>query len=269
MNQRILILIVSLWLFKIAPLSAQVGFALPFINDAYPGQVMNLPVTVSNFDSIISAQFVIRWDPTVLQYLTVGTFGLPELDAANFGYANTLDSGILRFAWNTTDTFGVNLADGETIFRLKFKVVGPLLSGTGVIFTEAPPLTFFEVTQRGGFSYGFMETDDAPPLLEQGYVAVGYTVSANEPQAPAPWRVQVFPNPFSDRTQVIFDLDQAAPIQLVLTDVAGRILLEKVVDAPSGRTGMDIDRAMLREKGLYFLTARTADFSRVYPVILH
>lgn len=268
MNQRLLILSAFFGLFHAFPLSAQVGFALPFVNQAAPGQVLHLPVTVSNFDSILSAQFVIRWDPAVLEFINVHSFNLPDLGSEDFGLTNTLDSGLLRFGWYSTDTFGVTQPNGAAIFKIRFEVVGPVLSGTSVLLGEAPPLTFFEVIQRGGTVYGFFDSTNVEPILDQGFVAVGYTVAAGEPAGRAPFHLDIFPNPFFERTQAIFDLEQAAVLHVSLTDALGRSLMEKTLDLPPGRSGMEIDRAQLREAGPCFLVVRAGGFSRAYPLFL-
>ncbi len=268
MNQRLLILPAILWLLTSFPLSAQVGFALPFINQANSGQVMNLPVTVSNFDSILSVQFVIRWDPEVLQFISVGTYSLPDLGDEDFGLTHTQDSGIFRLAWYAPDTFGVTEPDGYTIFKLKFKVIGPTLSGTEVYFTELPPITFFEVTQRGGNTYGFIDSTDIEPILEQGFVAVGYTVAAGEPAVRPALNIDIAPNPFSERTQVVFEVENAAPARVSITDATGRVLFEKSMDLLPGRNGMEIERALLHDHGVYFLVLQSEGFSWVRPIVL-
>ena len=257
MNHRLLILLASICLANAYSLRAQVGFSLPFINEAYEGQVMNMPVNVSNFDSILSVQFVIRWDPEVLEFLSVGTFSLPDLGSEDFGLTHALDSGIVRFAWYAPDTFGVTEPDDYTIFKIKFRVIGPTLSGTEVFFTELPPLTFFEVTQRGGTTYGFTNPDDVPPILEQGFVAVGYTVAAGEPQAVPDVNIQVFPNPFSDRTQVVFEAEKAAFAQVFVCDALGRVLLQKEMNWQPGRNGMEIERSNLPASGTFFLVVQS------------
>lgn len=274
MNQRLLILTATLWLLTTfsPPLGAQVGFSLPFINEAAPNQVMNLPLSVSNFDSIVSAQFVIQWDPEVLQFLTVGTFGLPALSAGQFGLDSALTQGYLRFAWTcpqNVDTIGISVPDGTEIFKLKFKVIGEVLSGTPVEVTELLPLTVFEVGTANGVQYGFASPTYIPPALDQGFVAVGYTVAAGEPAGRAPFTVTVSPNPFSENTRIVFDLESPLRASLLLTDAAGLVLFceEKVL--PAGQTGMEIEKAVLHAPGVYFLQVRAGGFSRTLRLLSH
>lgn len=267
MNHRLLILQAIIWLNIAVSLPAQVGFALPFINQANPGQVMNLPVTVSNFDSVLSVQFVIRWDPEVLQFISVGTYSLPDMGDEDFGLTNAVDSGIFRFAWYAPDTFGVTQPDDYTIFKIKFKVIGDNLSDTEVYFTELPPLTFFEVTQRGGTTYGY-GPNNIPPVLEQGFVAVGYTVSANEPFGASDVQINIAPNPFSDRAQIVFDAQSAANVHVNVCDATGRVLIKKEMSWLPGRNGMEIERSQLSGSSTYFLVVESEGKTWVRPFIL-
>ncbi len=93
---RLRIAFAVLWLSCTGAVSAQIGFSMPFINAAVPGTDKYMTVKVTNFDSIVSMQYVIRWDPTVLQYVTINTFGaIPGLDLLdNFNVTHAVDSGI-------------------------------------------------------------------------------------------------------------------------------------------------------------------------------
>lgn len=273
MNQRILILVVSLWLIQNNVLSAQaVGFSLPTVNNITPGQNMLLPVSVTNFDSILSAQFVIRWNPQVLQFQSVASLNLPNLDPEDFGMTEAVDSGFIRFGWaSPTDVMhpneGTTVADGTVIFRLKMKAVGPDTSSTPVRFTELAPLTIFEVTKGNGQVFGYAP-GNIPPVLHPGFVAIGYTVATHEAGNPDAF-VRVSPNPFQASTQIMLTLEEASPVQLIVTDVAGRILLEKKFQLPAGQHGMEIASSQLREKGTYFMLCRTKSFSIAMPLFLN
>ena len=269
MNLCLRIAFVSLWLFFASLLSAQqVGLSLPFLNNVNSGALVSLPVKVTNFDSITSAQFVIRWDPTVLQYFTTDQYNLPDLDGQDFGTLNTLDSGILRFAWTPTNlTTGATVPDQTPIFRLRLKALGPVNTGSTVIFGSAPP-TDFEITQLENGNIVARNIDEVN--LTQGFVAIGYTVAAGEPAGGVGnFSVTVTPNPFSEKTQIVFDLDAASDVQLAVTDAAGRPILEKTMPRLSqGQHGMEIVSPALREKGMYYLILRTKTRSCVQPLFV-
>ena len=257
---------VSLWLLYTSSIAAQVGFSLPFLNDVTPGTIINVPVQVTGFDSITSVQFVIRWNPEVVQYLISDKYGLPGLDSEDFNPMNTLDSGILRFAWSAPDLeTGVTLPDDTTIFRVRLKAIGAENTGTEITLGSAPP-TDLEVTRLVNDTIRVVDTDDIE--IVQGFAAIGYTVSTGEP-ADDPFQLKVFPNPFSEHTNISFDLPEDGDLHLAVTDISGRIVLEKTSPRLSrGQHGMEIVSPKLREKGMYYLILSTKTRSCVQPLFV-
>ena len=252
MTHRLLAIIVSLWLSLISGLSAQVGFTLPFLNDVSPGTTLVIPVTVTNFDSIVSSQFVIQWDPAVLDFGAILTYNLPGMNSEDFGLADTA-SGILRFAYEAPSlSSGVSKSDGSTIFRMSFYVKGEVNDGTALTFSGLPP-TEFEVIQAG---HPAALTIDSCALVN-GFVAVGYTVATAEPGTEL-LPVTIFPNPFFSAIQAVFDLKTSETVQIVLTDAAGKQIEEKKISLPAGQHGMEIASDQLQENGIYYLIIRTA-----------
>lgn len=268
MNLCLRIVFVSLWLHFSLFLSAQVGFSLPFLNNVNSGSLVSLPVKVTNFDSVTSAQFVIKWDPQVLQFFTTDQYNLPDLDGQDFGTLNTLDSGILRFAWSSSNLDdGVTVPDQSTIFRIRVKALGAVNAGSTVLFGSLPP-TDFEVTQIVNGQIVARSINQVN--LTQGFVAIGYTVDTEEPQSvPGDFSVRIAPNPFSEKTQIAFDLDAASDVRLSVSDATGRIILEKtMLQLAKGQHGMEIASPVLREKGMYYLILRTQSHSCVQPLFV-
>lgn len=262
MTQRLLAIIVSLWLSIISTLSAQqVGLHLPFLNNVSSGSTLLVPVTVSNFDSITSIQFVLQWNPQVLSMPQVLTYNLPQMDSDQFNFADTA-SGLLRFVYEAPNVnTGVSKSDGATIFRLSFFVAGQINDGSVMQFTGVPP-TEFEISQVG---HPQPLTIDSCEIVN-GFVAVGYTVSTAGP-ADGAFPVKISPNPFIDATQVVFDLKTSETVQFLLTDVAGKTLDEKKMWLPAGQHGMEIASDQLQENGIYYLIIRTATQSCIRSLV--
>lgn len=245
-------------------LRAQVTFSLPLVNNVTPGTVVTMPVRVAKFDSIVGVQFVIQWDPAVINYLSVLNFNLPGLTIDNFGRKDTAQ-GILRFAWNTPLVkAGVSLPDSTVIFLIKFGVKGANGQGTPVAFTEIPP-TQFEVV--------LADTARAPLrmkdcVLKHGYVAIGFAVSTGESREdPSSLPVKIWPNPFAHRTLVSFALSSAEEVQLVLIEASGRIVEEQRYALPAGWHGIEIAAAQLPRHGVHFLLLRTRTQTSVQPLV--
>lgn len=257
MNLCVRTVFISLWLFLTSTLSAQLGLSLPVINNITPGALVSFTVTVSDFDSIVGMQYVIRWDPEVFEYDGTGSYNLPELSTDDFGTTQALDSGILRVLWVYSNLLGgVSVNDGTSIFRLRLNAIGPVGSGSPILFTE-DVLTPFDIARANSdsslTSFGLEDVN-----IHQGFGAIGYTVAANEPAGDnGDFALHTFPNPFSEKTTVRFDLKTTSDVVLVVTDATGRTLSEKTMpQLPPGQHGTEIALPQIREKGIYFLIFR-------------
>lgn len=233
---------------------------MPFINSAAPGMNKSMTVSVTNFDSIVSMQFVIRWDPTVLKYLVIDQFGpIPGLSISDFNITNAVDSGFVRLQWEGESYFpGVSLPD-TNIFRLRLSVIGPDTSSSSIRFTEItnnfPALNFeiVKVASAVDSSLIALGLDDCE--LTHGFIAVGYTVATEEPNAKDALKISISPNPFSNYAKVEFNLEQKADVQAIIADASGRLVFQKdMPQLPAGKNGFMVDQADFPTKGAYFLT---------------
>jgi hypothetical protein len=260
MTKRSLVLATAVWLLSFFSLSAQVGFSMPTVTNTVTGQQVNLPVSVINFDTVLTAQFVIWWDPQVIQFEGIEHQPNPLslVDSVRFNQNETAQ-GFLYFTWEKFS--GLTLADGTVIFTLNMKVIGANGTSTNVVFTEAPPTLYFEVVRNPGGQVFNINT----ALLTQGFVGVG-TVDAPEQQATFS-NLLVAPNPFSAATTATFSLTEAAPVRCWVTDVTGRICFEEIRQWPAGRNGTVIDNTLLHAHGLYFLHLSTGQEHVVRPIV--
>lgn len=219
-------------------------------------------------------QYVIRWNPSVLKYLTIDNFGaVPQLDIADFNATHAIDSGFLRLVWEGPNSFpGVSVPDGTTIYRIRFNVIGADTSSSSVRFTEIVdgfPQTEFEIVKVVNPDSTLQAYDEHACDLVNGFVAVGFTVATEEPDG-AELDMAVAPNPFSESAHVEFSLTQQSDIQLVVTDVVGRIVYQKNISSlPQGKHGIDIDKANFPAKGAYFLTVHAGTQVCVRPILFN
>lgn len=243
------------------------GFSLPVINNAFPGAIVNPAISVTNFDSVTSLQFVLRWNPAVLQFQEVYAWNLPGLDAEDFGLTQVLDSGLLRVKYAAPAILsGTSVPDGTHIFRVRLKVVGGINTSSTLQITESFP-TAFEVTQ-GQPDSSILAYPINTVQIDNGFVAVGYTVAANGPVEIAELPVQISPNPFTDNTQLTFHLETAATVHLVLTDLSGRTVRMEDWPLPAGNQSIGISALGLSTRGAYFLNLRTATQACVRTLFL-
>ncbi|MCC6723599.1 MAG: T9SS type A sorting domain-containing protein [Saprospiraceae bacterium] len=85
------------------------------------GNDITADFVVQNFNDILSMQFAVQWDPSVMQYSAIENyFPLPGM-ATNVNFGLTLtDVGVIMHSWYDPNVQGVNIDDCTTIFRVKF-----------------------------------------------------------------------------------------------------------------------------------------------------
>jgi Secretion system C-terminal sorting domain/Cohesin domain len=246
--------------------AAQPTMSMPFLNNAQPNQNVNLPVNVTGFTNIVSMQFVISWNPQVLRFLTVDNFNLPLLGAAAFNVSKAVDSGYVRVVYEAVGNFnGVSVADMSDIFRMRFKVIGPINSSTPVCFTESYP-TIMEIARKENDTTKFYNINTVG--LDCGFVAVGFTVDSKTPNADAALPVKLFPNPFGESTKVEFDLQEAGDVSVEIVDITGKTVYQEKNWWALGQQAIVLDKSDFPSKGSYFLTIKTASQHCIRPLFL-
>lgn len=115
---------------------------------AQPGDVIDIPVLVTDFNAMAGIQFSLGFDPTVLQYNS-GTINIPMF----LGNITPIGTNALAISWSTDNgLLGTTVPNGSTFFTLNFTVVGPL--GTQSPLTvQAIPVSI-EVTDIAGQNAG-------------------------------------------------------------------------------------------------------------------
>lgn len=148
--------------------------SLPAVEVA-DGAMVNLPVTVSNFDSIVSLQLSINWDTEVAEYIDFELGALPLLAIGDF----QADQGELRFSWFDNTGNGRSLDDGTVIATLSFTAMGEPGDFTDVEFTGMPlEIQIFRATGTPGI---FTPVDFEP---NPGRIAIeaplGFSIVSND-----------------------------------------------------------------------------------------
>jgi hypothetical protein len=267
MSQWLRALLANLCLLLVISAFAQPAFNIQVVNNAIPGEIASPRLRVSGFTNVISAQFAVCWDPQVLRYESVSHLNLPNLqDSVHFG-TNRVNEGILGFAWPSPNpATGTNLTDGTSIFRINFRVIGPLSSGSPLRLCNRPPV----IIEVGQIQNGNIIAVPDSLIIQRslpGFVAVGYTVSNEEP-APEIADVVIAPNPFADRANITFKIAEATDISWRITDLTGKILLKNQEKYLAGQYGMEIANWQLQGAGAYFLIIETPKGRLTRPLFL-
>ena len=259
--KRTHVLAAVIWLLSLVSVFGQVGFSLPSFTNTAAGQQLDVPVTVVNFDTVFSIQYVLQWNPAVLEFqsITKPNNPLGIVDSACFNLTEAA-AGQIRFRWYST--FPRTLIDGADLFHMNLKVIGANGTSSSIIFTEIIPITYFEVVRGPGNQ--FFNLSQA--LITNGSVGVGMPSSVDAPSGQT-IKTAVAPNPFSDFTRIQFELTQRGSVRLMLTDVAGKICYETNEILDRGQHEKVVLSSNLPAKGMYYVHLFSADAHTVRAIV--
>ncbi|GJM33131.1 MAG: hypothetical protein DHS20C18_21320 [Saprospiraceae bacterium] len=121
------------------------------------GESVRLDITTEGFDSIVSMQFSINWDQTVLEYLSHEPVDLNTVAIGDF----QADQGELRLSWFGPGGEGVSLPDGSSIVAIHFNAIGNTGDSTTVAITDNPlAIQIFQESDTPGFFDSVMLVQD-------------------------------------------------------------------------------------------------------------
>ncbi len=101
------------------------GFGLLVESDSVDtGEQVCLDVAVCNFTEIVSMQYTMQFNPAILQFSHVQSFGLPNMGGGNFGTTMAGD-GFVTVSWNDdTPIDGETLPNESVIYEICFTAIG-------------------------------------------------------------------------------------------------------------------------------------------------
>jgi PKD repeat protein len=101
------------------------------------GYIIDVPIRVKRFSGIVHMSTTITWNPAVVSFNNVNSFGLVNLSAASFNTTQTA-AGQLLLNWYHPSSFGQAVADTTVIFKLNFTVVGTTGTNSHIRFRDTP-----------------------------------------------------------------------------------------------------------------------------------
>jgi hypothetical protein len=110
-------------------------------SSAPAGGKLTVAVTTDSFSEVTGAQFTLIWDPSVLQFVSTGSYqGELGIGMGNFGTPEdaTISDGTLTFVWDDPDASGKTVADGTTLFTITFVAAGAGGDATDISFADEP-----------------------------------------------------------------------------------------------------------------------------------
>ena len=153
-----------------------------------------MPVTVNDFDNIVSMQWALHWDPAILTYECTRSYNLSGWFASDFALG--AGPGTLLCTWSDPAGIGVTRADGVRIVDVCFKAIG------------APGATSTITIDGNGFSQGSGSAEAYNASSVDVWTQANHVNGASGVSAPV--NVIVVPTPATDVTYTV-DQVEASP----------------------------------------------------------
>ena len=211
--------------------------------DIVPGEI-EVPVYGENFTDIAGFQFTFNFDPSVLQFEGIEA-GKLNVTSANFG-ANRKADGILTMSWFDNNTNAVSISGDDALFILKFKVKAKanmkdvLAITSNVTKQEA----YGESLEVMGVNLDYRNADDVFALYQNT------------------------PNPFTDYTDISFNLPEDANATLTIFDLNGKVV--KTVDGTfnKGVNTVRIKKSDIGTTGVMYYRLQTDSYTATKKMIV-
>lgn len=124
------------------------------------GQVC-VPVIAEQFEDILSMQYTLNYDPSVLEYQSMTPVALTSFNSSNIANINP---GTLTTAWVDVSLQGITLNPEDVLYEICFDIVGAEGSMSNIAFGNTP--TPIEFTDLSNEELVFSVTDGSVTVLE-------------------------------------------------------------------------------------------------------
>ena len=255
--QPIFPLLFLLFSFQFA--SAQEDIAFSFTTHTVePAETVEVEVSVTGFTDIISVQFTMEYDPTVLDFVNVDNFGLEYMANSNFGTPPDIDDGFVTFAWLDESLQGLDADDETVIFSIIFQTVGMAGDSSALTFGNSP--TMIEVGATGG---QVME-----PTFNAGYVKIAGNTSVRRIETDAFVFHPVAPNPVNELAMIRFELFEGTETYFSIYDLTGKVIYENREYRSSGHHTLEIPSYVFPVQGAYFCRLDAGGHKGIQKILL-
>jgi hypothetical protein len=213
------------------------------------GEMVDVDIRVVNFVDMISAQFSINYDETVLDFVSVGNFGIDNLtdDLIGTPGEGAVELGEVSFLWIADDILGgETLTDSTVIFTLTFQATGASGTSSDILFTGDPTEVEFSDTD-GMMTHTFFD----------GVVNIGTVSTITTPNQAGVEIISVIPNPIKEKAYIQLELDQTRQTILSIYDSKGSTVFQQETVLGSGSHTITIPGSVFPATGTYFLDVST------------
>ncbi len=122
-------------MYEIPPVAALTLIASEVV--AAKDETVCVEVKTKDFEQILSMQYSMNWNPNLLKFKEVRSYGLEGMSIQSFG-AHLAQKGILTFSWYDPALRGFSKPDGTRLYEVCFEAVGAPGSKSKFEFSGKP-----------------------------------------------------------------------------------------------------------------------------------
>lgn len=220
-----------------------------------------MDVVTDTFPRMVSMQYALHWDPTVVQLEGIVPGALQQAGAMHRNVDN--DRGFMLSIWSDSSLVGLSLLPGTVLYKACFKAVGAPGSQSLVEIRDAKDKVSYFVSELADCFGNFYEKNafgnDTVFVEKQAQIVAISDLNEARPS------FSVWPNPTTtDNLHLRFDLPEAETLRFYLTDATGRQVFAQVSDYPAGQHQLMFPGDDALRTGVYWLSmqSRTGIVSR-------
>lgn len=202
-------------------------------------------IAVENFTNIAGLQISLQWDMSKLEYIGVENLAFDATPQSSLNVSQIAE-GRLGFFIADMTLEGYDLDDGATLLTIRYNAVGPDNSIYDIMFVDEPVSRVVADTMN----------NPLPVIYTDGTVTVGTPNSITSNTA-TDTRVQVSPNPFQNKAQIVVEDLGSGPATLNVFDVEGRLVVNRSIELDGQLQMFTINADDLNSPGVYLLQIST------------
>ena len=222
---------------------------------AAPDQIICVPLKAHGFTDIVSFQYSLTWDSTVLQYEHIQNSQLPGFSEMD---VHAITPNALLVAWSEPNGNSITKVDGALVYEVCFKTIGIVGNSTDINSGSEG----FQPGTGGAEAYNStLDNVWTPTLNVPGFVQIvslESTLGSSDAAALAQPSFQLSPNPTHDSTRVVLNAAITGRANLSVTDTSGKKVFEFNTSVQAGENIFEIPAKSLNAKGMYQVTLQTA-----------
>lgn len=217
-------------------------------------ETFTLELKTQEAAELMGYQFALKYDPDMLEFVTLDNGNLPNMSDANFGL-HLIDEGIVTTSWN--------IAGDETLSGEAALFILTLRARAEVKLSEVLSLSPRYVSSEA------YNTDEEVMEIKLEFSEPVVEVPINATPVENSFELyQNAPNPFATQTVVPFQLPETTYAKLTIFDATGRVVYSREGEFPQGYNEVIINRSEVNAEGMLYYRLETLGRHQTKKMIL-